>query len=117
MDTDTFEKISKPREIKLFYKHKLFQLENENIIIEEGNSFKYIFDIKRKEVLPLKIYGFRMKEGANIITLNNHQLLITGGYTIKDSKNIKNKVKIFNGHKYLMLPEHIISGSAYIYSF
>lgn len=113
-----FEKISKPIKINLFYKHRLFQLENENIIIEEDNIVKYIFDVQKNKLKPLKNYGFRMNEASNVISLNNHQLLITGGYTIKESKEptLKDK-KIINGNSYYLLPERIISKSAYIYSF
>ena len=116
IDKNITEKISEPISKKYFYEHKLFQLENGNIIIEEGNVFKYIFDVKNEKMLPLKNYGFKMLANANVLPLNNHQLLITGGYTTKDNIFLK-KTKYFNGKKHIMLEEQIGSKAAYIYTF
>lgn len=118
IDKNIFEKVSQPAEIKQYRKFNLFQLENQDIIVTEDNAFKYIFDTKKQELKPLRNYGFRMREGANVLPLNNYQVLITGGYTINDSKNYSLKdTKVINGNEYHMIHENIISKSAYIYSF
>lgn len=72
-------------------------LENENLLIVENNKIRQLYNVKTNNLE--KYDGFELENivNPNIIQINNHQLLITGGrYTKKElNKFISNDAYIY----------------------
>ena len=81
----------------------------------ENDKIKYLFDIKTNELKEAVNADFKINTGANIIQINDNQLLITGGYDERKTKIYRGSTK--KKDDCYLDNEKEISKSAYIFTF
>ena len=113
--TNKIEKEIYTKNIDKINEYRIFKLKTGNIFILENDKIKYLFDIKTNELKEAVNADFKINTGANIIQINDNQLLITGGYDERKTKIYRGSTKK-EGNCYLD-NEKEISKSAYIFTF